>query len=139
MDLGVSDLFNIVKKTKGLSEGTAKFIFKKLLSAVSHCHNHNIAHCDIKLENIILDKKCKPMLIDFGLGHKIINYGYGNYEQNLGTFGYMAPEIQKSSVYDIKQGDYFALGVVLFMMVFGSPPFLEANECDTYYQMIVND
>ena len=133
MELGVTDLFNVVKKCGGISEPSAKYLFKKLLSAVAHCHEHKIAHCDLKLENIIFDKRCNPKLIDFGLGHKIVNGGLGEYDFQLGTFGYMAPEIHKSSVFSIRLADYFALGVILFMMVYGSPPFLEATETDYYY------
>jgi len=51
----------------------------------------------------------------------------------------MAPEIHKSNTYNIKYADYFALGVILFMMVFGSPPFIESLENDRYYSLIMKD
>ena len=85
MELGESDLFNVVRKCKQLSENTAKYIFKKLLFAVKYCHDRKIAHCDLKLENVIFDKKCNPKLIDFGLAHEIVNGGYAKYHQSLGT------------------------------------------------------
>lgn len=51
---------------KKVSEKNCKIIFKQLVKALAYMHSHNIAHRDIKLENIILDENLTPKLIDFG-------------------------------------------------------------------------
>ena len=42
----------------------------------------------------------------------------------------MAPEVQKSEIYDIKKADIYSLAIILFIMVYGCPPFEEAVESD---------
>jgi len=71
MEVGKIDLFGVITKCGSFSEPTCRYYFKKLLSALNHCHENNIAHCDIKLENIIFDRCGNIKLIDFGLSHKI--------------------------------------------------------------------
>lgn len=68
---GKVDLFLLISKCENFSEPTCRYFFKKLLSCLSHCHEKNVAHCDLKLENIIFDRFGKIKLIDFGLAHKI--------------------------------------------------------------------
>ena len=60
-------LLSYLKEKKKLNEADSRKIFKQLLAAVSYCHSKNIAHRDIKLENIIIDPNTKIIkLIDFG-------------------------------------------------------------------------
>jgi len=98
-----------------------------------------VAHCDLKLENIIFDRFGKIKVIDFGLSHKIQNQGFGTYRKLLGTYGYMAPEIHKSEIYNIKKTDLFSLAVILFIMVYGSPPFAQAHPDDQHYFLMTTE
>ena len=75
-------------------------------------------------------------LIDFGFSQKFQINGYGKYNKFYGTSGYMAPEISKNTFFNIKQADLFALGVILFIMVYGSPPFIKAHESDEHYEIM---
>lgn len=58
-----------IKKEK-LSEAEAKYFFKQLVDAVSHCHENNCVHGDIKLSNIVL-KNGHIKLIDFGARYRL--------------------------------------------------------------------
>ena len=127
MEKGKVDLFSLIQKCESFSEKTCRYFFKQLLSGLEHCHKQNVAHCDLKLENIIFDNLGKIKLIDFGLSHAIQNKGFGAYRKLLGTYGYMAPEIHNSEIYNIKKSDLFSLAVILFIMVYGSPPFAQAE------------
>lgn len=71
LERGKVDLFTIINKIEKFSEKTCRFLFKQLLSGLSHVHSRGIAHCDLKLENIIFDHAGNLKLIDFGLSHKI--------------------------------------------------------------------
>lgn len=51
----------------------------------------------------------------------------------------MAPEIHKSEVYNVKQADLFSLGVILFIIVLGSPPFQKAQPVDAHYELMQTD
>ena len=102
MEMGKYDLFSIINNCQCLSEETARYFFKQLLIAILHCHKKRFAHCDLKLENIVLDEYGTLKLIDFGLSQKIKINGYGKYNKFYGTSGYMAPEISNSTLFNIK-------------------------------------
>lgn len=132
------DLFDIVEKSSGLSETQGKVIFKQILNALNYLHDKGICHRDIKLENILLDSQKQVWLIDFGFAEQreilatVTELKYNS----KGTPGYMAPELNepneiaklfKLESFDTKKLDVFALGVALFTMVVGRPPFVSAT------------
>ena len=92
-----------------------------------------MAHLDLKLENILVGNDYKLKLCDFGfiedLKQKVI--------KNKGTDGYKAPEIylQSNEGFDGAKADIFALGVILFIMIFGVPPFTMATKDNSYYRL----
>jgi len=131
--MGKVDLYTVVEKIDHFSEETSRFFFKQILSALHHCHQHKFAHCDLKLENIIFDNQGNTKLIDFGLAHHVKHLGVAKYSHLLGTYGYMAPEVHQSAYYDIMKTDLFSLGVILFVMVYGSPPFTTAVSEDNHF------
>lgn len=87
----------------------------------------------------MLDKDCNIKLIDFGFQAPAIGIdGTGFHQTNLGTKGYMAPELVQKKLYKGTDTDLFASFVILFCMVRAAPPFLEAKYNDPYYKLIFN-
>lgn len=110
----------------GLIEAIACKYFKQLISAIDYCHSKNIVHRDLKLENLLLDRFFNLKLVDFGFARKM----HANHELSqtfCGSNGYASPEILKSTPYDPKMSDCWAVGVILFAMVFGQLPFDDKN------------
>jgi len=106
------------------TEKSAAYIMKEILLAINHCHSEKICHRDLKPENILLDEDNRVKIIDFGTA--------ASFEKDLqgfiGTAYYVAPEvIKKESVYDEKC-DIWSLGVILYMLLTGLPPFNAASE-----------
>lgn len=134
--MGKVDLFKVVTQCDSFPEEVCRYYFKQLLSALEHCHEKQVAHCDLKLENIIFDNSGNMKIIDFGLSHQIKNGGHSMYRKLLGTYGYMAPEVHKSDVYNIKQADLFSLAVIIFVMMYGSPPFSQAIHNDNHFHLM---
>jgi len=98
-----------------------KSIMKQLIDSLRYCHDKGIVHRDIKLENILIDKKNHVKLIDFGLcGIKETEYDM--MKENLGTVRYTAPELIKGEGYN-DSVDIWGLGVVFFMLLTGEIPF----------------
>lgn len=78
------ELFDYVQKQEGMKEEAAKEMFRGIVNGMQHCHSKGIAHRDLKLENILLDKEnvpkvsisnCKHMLI---LHRSVALLGIGN-------------------------------------------------------------
>lgn len=125
------------------TEEDIRFIFKKTLEAVIHCHEHNIAHMDIKPENLLLNLDDEGnvtdlKLTDFGMSYRIdpnkrIIYG----GTNFGTCGYMSPEIYLRTCNDLKKVDSYSMGVLLFNLVTGRMPH-RANTKKKVINLITN-
>ncbi|KAH7093982.1 AGC/Akt protein kinase [Auriculariales sp. MPI-PUGE-AT-0066] len=107
-----------------------------LLSALEHLHSFNVVYRDLKPENILLDYTGHIALCDFGL----CKLNMGEQEKTntfCGTPEYIAPELLRSQGYT-KTVDWWTLGVLLFEMMTGLPPFYDEN-VETMYQRILHD
>ena len=115
-------------------------IFSKIVQTVKYLHLNNIAHCDIKPENILLDKNYNIKLNDFGFAQsfKGENGDYILHEYN-GTNFYCAPETRKAFIrgFDGVKSDIFSLGVLLFVITVGNFPFIRPSYSDEKYKYIV--
>uniref|UniRef100_A0A061RYX8 Meiosis-specific serine/threonine-protein kinase MEK1 n=1 Tax=Tetraselmis sp. GSL018 TaxID=582737 RepID=A0A061RYX8_9CHLO len=125
------DLTKILHELESLPEETAKVIFVQLLRGIKHMHERNIAHRDLKLENILVGSDVpgdfsQIKIVDFGLAKHVDNRGY--LTTVCGSPQYVAPEVLQihpgagSSVYGPKV-DMWGAGVVLYLLLAGYPPF----------------
>ena len=72
-----------------------------------------------------MGKKFELKLVDFGFSSKVEKGSYNT--TNIGTPGYQCPEIILGQEYDSRKADVFALGVIIYVFIKGSPPFRVAN------------
>ena len=107
-------------------------------------HARSIAHRDLKPENILVDMnspKFDTKVIDFGFAAPVQgfdNYGYLD-DGRIGTHGYMAPEILQRKPYHGCPADIFAMGVILFELIFRFHPFKAASSYDKNYSLIAKN
>ena len=110
-------------------------IFKEIISAISYCHDNNVVHRDLKLENILFlnkNENSEIKIIDFGVS-TILEKKENKIKRlnsKIGTVYYMSPEILKGSYTELC--DIWACGVILYIMVFGFPPFNGNNDKEIY-------
>ncbi|KAI5952691.1 FUN31 [Candida jiufengensis] len=119
------DLFDFIEIKKDLTEFECKFIFKQIVSAVYHLHKEGIVHRDIKDENVIVDEKGLIKLIDFG------SAGYvkqGPFDVFVGTVDYASPEVLRGEKYEGKPQDIWALGILLYTMLYKENPYYSVDE-----------
>ena len=95
-----------------LKEDEARPIFLQVVSAVYFLHKRHIAHCDIKLENILIDTAGYIKLCEFGMAIQLKERKM--LKKVCGTLLYMAPEILARKPYDGLAVDMWSLGVVLY-------------------------
>lgn len=118
-------LSRFIRGTGPIEENIAKFIFIQLASAVKHMHDSNIAHFDIKLENILLDEFYNIKLADFGSAEIMENIK-SLFKYKKGTNWYMAPEVANwvftKEAYSPFKADIYSLGVWLFLLLLGEFP-----------------
>jgi len=117
------DLFSQLEDRdyKPFRECEAKAIFSQVMEALAHCHEHGIAHRDIKLENILMDKQGRSRLIDFGLCDP--DSKMRMCIDSVGSPAYISPEILMGKPYNGYKADIWSSGVVLHALLFGCFPF----------------
>ena len=92
-----------------------------------YCHSRGVVHRDLKLENVLFrntqDDDYFVKVVDFGIA------GVANDKVDAGTLAYMAPEtLQKHAADTTPAIDVWAIGIMFYAMIFGTLPFLSANE-----------
>ena len=122
------------KPDRRAGQDNAVKIFKQLVQAVEYCHDKNICHRDIKLENIIVDDNLNLRLIDFGFAAVISKTKLLSFF--CGTPSYMPPEIVQKKEYIGFNADVWCLGILLFTLLCGSFPFRGSNEKELYSKII---
>lgn len=131
------ELFEYVSNTGRFSEIEARTYFHQLIETIEFCHNQGFSHRDLKPENLLFDSDFNLKVADFGFSTLIAGKdGTGQLSTVLGTESYMAPEIHLRQPYSGSAVDLFACGIILFIMVSGTPPFMKADPKDNYYKMI---
>jgi serine/threonine-protein kinase len=122
-------LRQLLETQKTLSAGDAARIARQVADALAYAHSHEIVHRDIKPDNILLDKSGHVLVTDFGIAKAAQAAQAKPHSQSLtsegmivGTPEYMSPEQASGDPLD-GRSDIYSLGVVLYQMLSGSPPF----------------
>jgi len=134
------DLFGLASK-RPFSEKLARTIFKQILSAVKYLHEQGLAHLDLKLENVLVQPE-GIKLIDFDACEPVEKAN--KITSPKGSLGYRAPEFAKGDFESLLAGDIYSLGVVLFSLALGTPPYNETEKngkvyYDKYYEVLRQD
>ena len=130
-------LNEMVKRRKRLKEIEVQCYSLQIIRALKYIHNHRIIHRDLKLGNLFLTSKLELKLGDFGLAAKL-EYDGQKRKTVCGTPNYIAPEILEKKNGHSYEVDIWSLGVVMYTMLFGRPPFETADVKLTYKRIKMN-
>merc|ERR1719159_471185 len=104
------------------------------MEGLKYCHDQNVVHRDLKPENVLLDNDYVVKLVDFGFA-RFFDLEKEKMTTRLGTPGYVAPEILKAKKYG-PSVDIFTMGVILFSLYSGFPPFREQKKTDWWWDKL---
>ncbi|BFZ62901.1 Serine/threonine-protein kinase [Saitoella coloradoensis] len=128
------ELFHHLQREGRFSVERARFYAAELLLALECLHDYNVIYRDLKPENILLDYTGHIALCDFGLC-KLNMSPTSKTNTFCGTPEYLAPELLLGQGYT-KAVDWWTLGVLLYEMLSGLPPFYDENTNEMYRRIL---
>jgi len=111
-----------IHKNSPISVETVISIMKQITSAISHAHQNNIIHRDIKPHNILIDKHGNVKVTDFGIAMALSATSITQTNSVLGSVHYLSPEQARGGMAN-KKSDIYSLGIVMFELLTGRLPF----------------
>ncbi|XP_022919692.1 cAMP-dependent protein kinase catalytic subunit alpha-like [Onthophagus taurus] len=126
------EMFSHLRMQRKFDEMLAKFYAAQIILAFEYLHNLGIIYRDLKPENILIDKDGYLKITDYGFCKKIDN---SRTYTLCGTPEYLAPEIIMSQGYN-KSVDWWAIGIIIYEMSAGYPPFYAKDPLKIYEKIV---
>ncbi|XP_058147698.1 cAMP-dependent protein kinase catalytic subunit PRKX-like [Dasypus novemcinctus] len=125
------ELFTYLRNRGRFSSSAGLFYAAEIICAIEYLHSKEIVYRDLKPENILLDREGHIKLTDFGFAKKLVDRTW----TLCGTPEYLAPEVIQSKGHG-RAVDWWALGVLIFEMLSGFPPFFDDNPFGIYQKIL---
>lgn len=127
------ELFSYLRRAGNFPAATTLFYSAEIVSALEYLHSLCIIYRDLKPENLLLDSDGHLKIIDFGFAKRVTDRTW----TLCGTPEYLAPEIIQARGHN-KAVDWWALGILLYEMLVGYPPFFDSNPFGLYEKILLN-
>ncbi len=126
---------------RAIPEEQVQYYFSRILDGMEYAHQKGVIHRDIKPSNVMITQEADAKILDFGIA-KILKEGKNTLTQpgaQLGTVLYMSPEQVQGHAIDHRT-DIYSLGVTLFEMLTGKPPY-DGNQSTEFevFNKIINE
>ncbi|OMJ21992.1 cAMP-dependent protein kinase catalytic subunit PRKX [Smittium culicis] len=128
------ELFSHLRRAGRFPTDVARFYASEIVLAIEYLHKHNIIYRDMKPENLLLDREGHIKIADFGFAKYVTDRTW----TLCGTPEYLAPEIIRGKGHG-KPVDWWAIGILIFEMIAGYPPFYDNNPFGTYGKILAGE
>ena len=136
----------LLERNKKLSVGDAARIARQVADALAYAHKHDIVHRDVKPDNVLLDTSGHVLVTDFGIAKaaqaaQAATPGAAQLTSEgmiIGTPQYMSPEQAAGDRLD-GRSDIYSLGIVVYQMLAGTPPFDGPSSASILAQQLTQD
>jgi eukaryotic-like serine/threonine-protein kinase len=128
-------LADLLSRRKTVSAATAASVAAQVSVALDYAHRHGVVHRDIKPDNILFDEDGNVALTDFGIATARFHGRLTASGRAMGTPHYMSPEQAMGRLVD-GRSDLYAVGLLLYEMLLGSPPFDGDNSYSVGYKHV---
>ncbi|XP_017966167.1 cAMP-dependent protein kinase catalytic subunit 3, partial [Drosophila navojoa] len=125
------ELFTYLRRAGKFSSQTSNFFAAEIVSALEYLHSLQIIYRDLKPENLLINRDGHIKITDFGFAKKLRDRTW----TLCGTPEYIAPEIIQSKGHN-KAVDWWALGVLIYEMLVGYPPFYDEQPFGIYEKIL---
>jgi serine/threonine-protein kinase len=133
--LAGGSLADVLIRDKTVSAGPAASICAQVAAALDYAHRRGIVHRDVKPDNVLFDEDGHAQLTDFGIATARFHGRLTRMGRAMGTPHYMSPEQAMGKMVD-GRSDLYAVGVMLYEMVLGFPPFDGADSYSVGYKQV---
>ncbi|EGR33498.1 polo-like kinase 1, putative [Ichthyophthirius multifiliis] len=130
-------LNELIKRRKRLTELEVQCYLLQIINGLKYLHQNKVIHRDLKLGNLFINDKMEIKLGDFGLATKL---EFDGEKKNTicGTPNYIAPEILEGKTGHSYQVDIWSLGVIIYTLIIGKPPYETPDVKATYKKIRQN-
>jgi len=127
----VGNFFSYLRSAGRFNNNATLFYASEIVSSLDYLHSLDIVYRDLKPENLLIDKDGHLKIIDFGFAKRVTDRTW----TLCGTPEYLAPEIIQSKGHN-KAVDWWALGILIYEMLAGYPPFFDDNPFGIYEKIL---
>ncbi|CAH1389181.1 unnamed protein product [Nezara viridula] len=133
------NLQHYVIREKKLCEREAALILFNAVKVVHILHERNVVHRDLKLGNLVLHQSTHKVIVaNFCLGKHLVSEN-DTLKDQRGSPAYISPDVLSGKPYLGKPSDMWALGVVLFTMLYGQFPFYDSSPTQLFTKIKIAD
>ncbi|TPX73530.1 hypothetical protein CcCBS67573_g05208 [Chytriomyces confervae] len=126
------ELFTYLRNVDKLDNESAKFYAAEVVLAFEYLHSANVVYRDLKPENLLIDSRGHIRVTDFGFAKHLEE---DETHTLCGTPDYLAPEVIQAKGYG-KAVDWWALGILIYEMIAGHPPFFDDDPFRLYEKIV---
>ncbi|KAJ3189565.1 serine/threonine-protein kinase KIN2 [Irineochytrium annulatum] len=121
-------LLSLIIQHGPLNESVARRLMLQLVSAIDYCHQNSVCHRDLKIENVLVDRRGDLKVIDFGMAAlfesmPIEEAATRGLDEFCGSLYYACPEVLRGKRYVGPEVDIWSMGIILYILVCGRVPF----------------